>query len=151
MVDEGVSVPSLGWVFVTYPGISAVVVTSNAGANVLVEGVDYNLDSRNGGVEITDMTDIVSNLIQVDYTHVGVEGVVNALANSSVDYELRFNGVNLNSPNKPVIVNINRARLYAAEELSLIGQDITKLAFTGDILADGNSETFSVTLGNSVA
>jgi len=151
VVDEAVSVPSLGWVFVTYPGITSVTVTSNGGLNTLVLGTDYNLDSRNGGIEIIDMTDVVANIIEVDYTHVGVEGIVSALQNSSQDFELRFNGVNLNSPNKPVIVQVFRAKIYAAEELSLIGQDITKLSFTGDILVDSNDNTYKVIMGNAVA
>lgn len=151
VIDEAVAVPSLGWVFVTYPGITSVTVTSNGGVTTLVEGVDYSVDSRNGGINILDMSNVTSNLIEVDYTHVGVEGVISALKTSSQDYELRFNGVNLNSPNKPVIVKIFRARVYAAEELSLIGQDITKLSFTGDILVDGNDDTYEVVMGNSVA
>jgi hypothetical protein len=97
------------------------------------------------------MTNVTDNTIEVSYTHVGIEALIEALQNSSQDYEIRFNGVNLNSPNKPVIVTMHRARLYPAEELSLIGQDVTSLAFSGDLLLDSNDNVFSVEFANSVA
>ena len=151
VTDEEIAVPAAGWVFTQYPGITSVVVTSNSGATTLTLGTDYNIDSRNGGIQILQMSNVTDNLIEVDYTHVGVEAIVEALQNSSQDYEIRFNGINLNSPNKPVIVTLKRARIYPAEELSLIGQDVTQMQFTGDLLLDSNGDVFEVKLANSVA
>ena len=150
--DESVTVPGTGYVFVTYQGITSVTVTDDASpANTLTAGVDYNVNSRDGRIEILQMTNIPNNTILVSYTHVGVEGVVEALQNSSQDYEIKFSGINLNSPNKPVIVTLHRARVYPAEEFALIGQDITQLQFTGDLLLDSNNNVFEVKLANSVA
>ena len=151
VVDEAVSVPSTGWVFTQYPGITSVTITSNGGVTTLVENTDYTIDSRNGGINILQMDNVTNNIIEVDYTHVGIEGLINALQTSSQDYEIRFHGINLNSPNKPVIVTMKRARVYAAEELSLIGQDVTKLSFTGDLLLSSNDDVFTVMSANSVA
>jgi len=139
------------WVFTEFPGISAVSVTSDSGGNVLVLDTDYELDTRNGGIKIIDMTDVVDNSIEVDYTHVGIEGLIEALTTNPEDFQVRFNGINLNSSNKPVIVTLKRAQFNATEELSLIGQEITELSFTGALLPDENSEFFDILLSNQVA
>lgn len=139
------------WVFTQYQGISAVTVTSNSGATTLVSGTDYSLDARNGGIYIIDDTNVTANSIEVDYTHVGIEGSVDALTVPVEDFQIRFNGRNLTSPDKPVIVTMNRAQVNASETLSLIGQEITSLTFTGALLPDSNEEYFTVIKPNAVS
>ena len=139
------------WVYTVHQGISAVTVKSNAGANTLTVNVDYELDTRNGGIKILDDTDVVNNTITVTYTHVGSQGTVDALQNGVVEFQIRFNGINMNAPNSPVIVELKRAQVNAAETLNLIGTDITSLTFTGALLGDTDGKYFTVKKSNSVA
>ena len=139
------------WVYVAYPGISAVTVKSNSGANTLVVNVDYELDTRNGGIKILSDTLVVNNTLTVTYTHVGTQGMVSALKNASGEFQIRFNGINMNAPNTPVIVELKRAQINAAENLSLIGTDVTSLTFTGALLTDSAGETFTVLKANTIA
>lgn len=141
--------------FVAYPGISAVSI--DEGITPLVLNTDYELvdGGRDGGIRIITGAPNISGsgplTLDVSYTHVGVSDVISALQTGVQDYEIRFNGINLNAPNTPVIVTMNRAQVNAAEELSLIGQDITSLSFTGAVLPDSGAEFFTVTLSNTVA
>jgi len=138
--------------YVAFPGISAVTILD--GATPLVEGTDFELidSGRDGGIKIISGAPNFSagNQLDVDYTHVGIEGSVSALTSGVEDYEIRFNGINLNNQNKPVIVNVKRAQFSAAENISLIGTDITELTFTGAVLPDANGDFYEIVKSNDV-
>lgn len=147
------------WVFAANPGWVAGTYTvyENTGSpgTLLTEGTDYTVDTRNGGIYIItggpNLTDVATNGLTVDYDHVGASAVIEALTVNSQDYQVRFNGINLNATNTPVIVTLKRAQFNATEELSLIGQDITSLSFTGALLPDENTEFFDIKMVNAVA
>lgn len=157
VTDEVVPYAQEGkWVFTAYPGISSVTVNVGAGSpgTLLVEGTDYTLDARNGGIYIIEGAPNIPGstpfTVWVDYTHVGIEGLVEALTTAVQDYEVRFNGVNLTATDKPVIVELHRAQFSVTEELSLIGQEITSLTFTGALLLDENDQSVSIMKSNAV-
>jgi len=152
--------------FTANPGISSIVVRDyNGGTPVLlVEDVDYTIvekagdtanSSRDGAIQmITGAPNVVSSypmVIEVDYDHVGTEGAVKALTSGVSDYEVKFSGINRNATSKNVVVDMFRAQFNATEELSLIGDEITSLSFTGALLPDGNGEFFTVTKVNAVS
>lgn len=148
-----------GQVFFTdYPGISAVSLTLTTGSpnTPLVLGTDYTLvdAGRDGGIKIiTNGPNIpVASpfSVKVSYTHVGIAAAIEALQTNVSDYEIRFNGINLNAPNTPVIVKLHRAQVNAAESLGLIGQDISSLTFTGALLPNATQKFFSITLANTI-
>jgi len=144
------------WVYTAYPGITSVSVSNGNGspATALTLNTDYTIDSRNGGIYIVSGSPNFvgdGSSLYVSYTHVGIEGAVEALAAGVQDWQIRFNGINLNATNKPVIVTLKRAQINATEELSLIGQDITSLSFTGAVLPDTNNEFYEVVKSNAVA
>lgn len=154
VVDEVVTDAYEGQVFyVAYPGISAVSVDD--GVTSLVLGTDFELvdNGRDGGIKIISGAPnfTAGNPLDVSYTHVGVEGAVKALTSGVEDFEIRFNGINLNNQNKPVIVKIQRAQFNAAENIALIGTDITELTFTGAVLPDANGEFYEIVKANAVA
>ena len=147
------------WVFSANPGwvTGSYTVYENTGSpgTTLTEGTDYTVDRRNGGVYIIEggpnLTDVETNGLLVDYQHVGASAVVEALTTNSQDYQVRFNGINLNATNTPLIVVLKRAQFNPTEELSLIGQEITNLSFTGALLPDENEEFFDIKQVNAVS
>lgn len=153
IIDEPITDAYEGQVFyVAYPGISSVVIVD--GATTLVAGTDYEIvdGGRDGGIKIiTGAPNFTAgNTLDVDYAHVGIQGSVKALTSGVEDYEIRFNGINLNNQNVPVIVKIARAQINAAENIALIGTDITELTFTGAILPDAGGEFYEIVKANSV-
>ena len=151
-----------GTVYTQYPGISAVTVYDALGGSPytqLVEGTDYTIDSVGGisgfGGGITILAGAPNytgpNLV-VDYTHVGIQGSVEALTTPFQKYSIRFNAVNMKNPGTPVIVEVPVAQFYPAESVSWIGNDaVATFDFTGDILtpSDG-SAPIVVTESNAI-
>lgn len=153
VVAEAVTDAYEGQVFyVAFPGISAVSIVD--GVTPLVLGTDYELvdSGRDGGIKIISGAPnfTAGNQLDVDYTHLGIQGAVKALTSGVEDYEIRFNGINLNNQNVPVLVNIKRAQFNAAENIALIGTDITELTFTGAVLPDVNGEFYEITKANAI-
>ena len=144
------------WVYTAFPGISLVTVEEEAGSpdTTLVLDTDYTLDTRNGGIYILPGAPNISGsgllTLAVSYTHVGIEGLVEALTAGVKDYEVKFLGVNKTATSKPVIVTLHRAQFSVTEELSLIGEEVTSLTFTGALLLDENNESMSVLKSNAV-
>jgi hypothetical protein len=157
VVDEQIAVPSTGWVWTQYQGISAVTVTSNTASPVtLVANTDYTLNTTYGGINITSsgLAKVVDDKVFVDYTHVGRQFLINALQNPLSDYEIRFNAINVASPNVPVVVTIKRANIGITEEMSLLSTDMLTLTITGEMLpvTDGavESQYFTIEQANAV-
>jgi hypothetical protein len=157
VTNETIAVPSTGWVWTEYQGISNVTVTSNTAPEVtLVSGTDYRLNTNFGGIEITasGFAKVANNVISVDYTHVGRQFLINALQNPLSDYEIRFNAINVSSPNVPVVVTIKRANIGVTEEMSLLSTDMLTLTITGEMLpvTDGavESQYFTIEQANAV-
>lgn len=139
--------------FTAFPGIVITSIVQNTFVTALVSGTDYTLDSRNGGITMISSANMVGAqpwTLKVTYTHVGIEGLVKALKTPVRDFQIRFNGINLNAPNKPVFVEMFRAQVNATEQLRLIGQEITALTFTGALLPDANNDFYKVTIANPV-
>jgi len=141
------------WTFTAYQGISAI--TLKEGATTLVEDTDFTVDSRNGGIFIIEGAPNISGsgplTLGIGYTHKGTEGEVKSLKAAVGVYQVRFNGIDKNNANKPVIVTIPNAQINAAEELSWISDEALVMSFTGACLKDANGEYFNEKLSNSVA
>lgn len=147
-----------GVVYTQYPGISSVTVTDGDGVTPLVEGTDYEIETvggikgYSGGIRILPgAPNFTGPNIIVDYTHVGIQGAVEALTTPFQKYSIRFNAVNMNAPNTPVIVEVPVTQFNPAESISWIGTDIASFDFTGDILtpSDG-SAPIKVTEANNI-
>lgn len=157
---EVVSIPAggVGVGYTAYPGISAVTAYDGDGVTLLVENTDYVITSEGGTAGFAGGIEILSGApnftgpnIEVSYTHVGIKGAVDALTNPFVNYEIRFNAVNMTKPDTPTTVQVAIAQFNPAESIAWIATEIASFDFTGDILspADG-SAPIVVTEGNSV-
>ena len=148
-----------GVVYTQYPGISAVSVWDGDGVTALVLDTDYEIESVggiagfSGGIRIlSGAPNFTGPNIEVAYTHVGIQGAVEALTSPFANYEIRFNAVNMNAPSTQVIVEIPIAQFNPAESISWIGTDIASFDFTGDILTPADGSTpLKVTEGNATA
>lgn len=143
IVDEVVTLPAGGdgTVYTTYPGITSISVKDGDGVTALVLDTDYTVESVGGIVGFSGGITIIPGApnytgpnIEVSYTHVGIKGAVQALTTPFAKYEIRFNAVNMDQPNTPVIVQVPVAQFNPAESISWMGTDIASFDLTGDIL-----------------
>ena len=157
VVDEIVEIAAGfdGVVYTAYPNISAVSVKDGDGITSLVLDTDYEIESVggisgfSGGIRIlAGAPNFTGPNIEVSYTHTGIAGYVDSLTTPFQNYSIRFNAVDMSSPNTPVIVEVPVAQFNPAESISWIGTDIASFDFTGDILtpSDG-SAPLVVTIG----
>ena len=61
------------------------------------------------------------------------------LSSDTKEYEIYFNGYNLADNDKPVILNIWRAKFSAATALDLITESFGELPIEFEVLADENA------------
>jgi len=125
----------------------APVVTDSTGTTTYVAGTDYEV--RSGGIFILASGTIADAAqIKIDYTK-AVANVLEALTSGASEYELFFDGMNEARSGKSATIHIYRAKLGAAKQISLIGDDFATLESSGKVLADttkaaGLSQFFTV-------
>jgi len=162
VVDEVITNPSgeAGYLYTAYPGISNVTIKDGGSPqDALVLDTDYTIESVgdisgfSGGIKIIDgAPNYTGGSILVSYDHVGITGAVSVLTTPFAKYAIRFNAVNMNAPNTPVIVEVKVAQFNPAESISWIGTDIASFDFTGDVLTPADaSAPIVVTESNAAA
>jgi hypothetical protein len=125
-------------------------VTGTGGTPVYTAGTDYELTEA--GLYIPAASTINNGTaIEVDYTRADYD-MVQALVSSGKEYQLVFEGLNEARSGKATVVTIHRARVGAARNLGLIGEDFGALEVTGKLLKDtgittaGLSQYFKVAI-----
>lgn len=125
-------------------------VTGTGGTPTYVANTDYELTEA--GLFIPATSGIADGTaIEVDYNK-GASDVVQALVNSGKEYTLVFEGLNEARSGKATIVTVHRARVGAAKNLGLIGDDYGALEVSGKLLKDttivsaGLSQYFKVNI-----
>lgn len=123
-------------IFTKVPGISAVVVTDVAGTTTYAVGTDYTVDAAAGRIDFTAGGTIVNGaLVHVDYTHAGVDALVESLVDTdNREYIIVFEGKNMNQQGTPVIVRCHRAYMNLAAALSLLGTATQRFEVSGSLL-----------------
>lgn len=112
----------------------APIVTDSAGTTTYVAGTDYEV--RSGGIFIlTTGTIVDAASIKIDYTKAAAN-VIEALTTGAQEYELFFDGLNEARSGKSATIRIHRAKLGAAKQIGLIGNDFANLESSGKVLAD---------------
>lgn len=109
-------------------------VTGTGGTPTYVSPTDWEFSEAGlfipAGSTIPDSTDL-----EVDYNKAASD-VVQALVNSGKEYQLVFEGLNEARSGKATIVTVHRARVGAAKNLGLIGDDYGALEVSGKLLKD---------------
>lgn len=112
----------------------APVVTSDPAGTTYVEGTDYTVSAA--GITVLSTGSIsASDPLLVSYTSKGVD-VIQALTNSSQEYELIFDGLNEAQSGEPTVITVHRAKFGPTEDVSAISDDFGALTISGDALKD---------------
>lgn len=110
----------------------AVTVMTETQSNTLVEGEDYERTAF--GIRLLrPITGEAGSYINVSYTSIGSTESVEAFTRSSTEVGLIFEGVN-KVDNSPIVAQIYRLRLSAAESFSLITEGLGELRLSGELL-----------------
>lgn len=145
VADETHTVTEAGWIFLEYQGVSNVVVETGGSPATLTLGTDYNINAKDGGIQITDTgySNVVGDEISVSYDHVQREYALQGLQVPLRDYELYFPAINLTEPNSPFVVRIPRANIGISEELTWINEaeDTIALSLSGKMLPISEGST----------
>lgn len=97
-------------------------------------GVDYVLSV--GGLDVPDTSTIVDAAdLKVTYTYPKYDRIEAATKTATV-MEVVFEGLNEAESNTPAVVDVWRMSIPAANELSLIGDDMGELKFSAEVLKD---------------
>jgi hypothetical protein len=101
----------------------------------LIEGVDFNVDSLWGAIEVIK-TPIVQPII-VKYKYAGGANVP-LLTRDPIEVTLRYEGVNLAENMRPVLVELYRVQFDVASVLDFINNDTALSSFelSADVLLD---------------
>lgn len=106
----------------------------NVGKALLVVTDDYEVSA--GGITLTDDPALYDGEeLIVSYTK-KAGNAVEALLNSSQEYEMFFDGLNEARSGKAVTIHAYRVKLGAAKDLALIGEDYVALEAEGKVLKD---------------
>lgn len=104
---------------------------------VLTNNVNYKLNAIGGHIELLDTTTggPFVQPFKADYTP-GISSEVGMFTAGSLEYFLRFEGLNTAASNAPVIVDLYRVILDPAKDMSMITDDLAKFALSGSVLMD---------------
>jgi hypothetical protein len=104
------------------------------GVTTLVEGTDYEIVP--GGITVKSGGALIDgDTVLITYTKAPAD-IVQALTSSGKEYELVFIGLNEARSGKQTSVHLYRAKLGAAQNLGLIGDDYAGLEMGGKVLKD---------------
>ena len=117
-----------------HPSATAVVVKDQTDATTYVEGTDYELSAA-GITCLTGGGITQDQVLHVTYTYPDYD-IVEALRNSSKEYEVLFEGLNEARSGKAVLVKLHRVKIGAADSLDLIGDNYAGLKVSGKLLKD---------------
>lgn len=112
------------------------------GKTSLVAGTDFNASGAGVYIE-EDASATDGEPISIGYTKAAGH-IVQALLNSSQEYEMVFDGLNEARSGKPVVVHAFRVKIGAAANLALIGEDYAGLEVAGKVLADSTKNGTTV-------
>jgi hypothetical protein len=96
-------------------------------------GSDYVVNLDTGSISfpatsaIPDNTTLTANYLAKAQSHIG------AFTTAPPYHWVRFEGVNTADNNSPVVIDIPKTRIRPAEDLPLIGDDLSRLAISGRI------------------
>ena len=112
-----------------------VVTITEAGATVLVEGVDYTVDSIMGRIFAINGGDLIAGTYDLDLaanvSAAATVETVKALTSSQVEGALKFIGENPASGNAQQEYQFHKVSLSAEGDFALIGDDWTTMQLTG--------------------
>jgi hypothetical protein len=112
----------------------AVVVTGTGGTPTYVDGTDY--ETRSTGIYIVEGGAIAA-LAAIEASYTAIAAVdVEALVNTSAEYELVFDGVNEGDTGKSFRLNAYRVRISPSTDLPLISDDYAQLNLSITFLQD---------------
>lgn len=140
IVDESHIAYAGGFIPTNFPAAGAIVVKE--GIATLVENTDYTV-VPGGIVVITGGALSDGNTALLSYTP-AAGNKVEALLNSSQEYELFFSGLNEARSGKAVHIHAYRVKLGAAGNLSLIGEEYAVIELTGKLLKDSTKNGTTV-------
>lgn len=122
-----------------HPPSNIDLVTNVGGTTTYVAGTDYVMSA--GGLEFPDtstITEAADLKVTYDYAaYTRIEGAVS----SGVELELWFEGLNEADADAPVLVDLWRVSMPAAEEVALIGTELGQMQFASELLKDGSKGT----------
>jgi hypothetical protein len=117
---------------------SAVVIKDSTGTpKTLVANTNYSLNAKAGHITLLDITTGGPYVqpFKADYTP-GACYEVGLLTQGSVEYYLRFEGLNTADTNEPVIIDLYRVMFDPAKEFALLTDDFAKFVLDGSPLMD---------------
>lgn len=115
---------------------------TNVGKQTLVANTDYTVSA--GGITLASSPAFYDGeSLLVTYTK-KAGNAVEALLNSSQEYELFFDGLNEARSGKATTVHAFRVKIGAAQDLALIGEDYAVLELEGKVLKDTTKNGTSV-------
>ncbi|AUS02264.1 major tail protein [Vibrio phage 2.096.O._10N.286.48.B5] len=133
-----------------------IIVTDETGTTTFDVDTDYVVE--NGGIYIPEGSAITANdtdndgvVIQIDYDS-QTSYVIQAITQSSVEYELFFDGFNDADNGKPTTVTCYSIKFSPAQALEFISEDFGSLPMTFEVLADdtitalGESKYFKINM-----
>lgn len=135
------------FVRLAFPKVSALVVKDSAGTPAtLVNNTDYRLESADHGmVEILNLGTYVQPIRAFSYSY-AQHTRVGFFTQPTPERYLRFEGLNTENNNAPVLIEIYRVSVDPLGELPLISEDMSKMEMTGGALYD-DTRVADTTLG----
>jgi hypothetical protein len=135
------------FVRLAFPKVSSVVIEDSAGTPaMLVLDSDYAIESADHGtIKILDPTGFTQPLRADSYSF-AQHTRIGMFTQPAPERWLRFEGVNTEDADAPVLVELYRVRLDPLAELTLISEALSPLALTGGVLFDA-TKAADATLG----
>jgi hypothetical protein len=133
---ETVKLHKGGLAVLTHPPTAITSVTDNSGTTTYDVGDDYEMTA--GGLFIpssSGITDAADH--KVIYTYGAYTRIEGAMGTSQ-ELEVFFEGLNEADSDKPMLVDLWRMSMPAAETISLIGAELGEMSFASELLKDSN-------------
>lgn len=129
---------------VTTDHLASAITAVKRGATTLTLGTDYEVVGA-GIIPLTAAPNSLANGddLLITYTKAAAD-VVEALVNSGKEYEMVFDGMNEARSGKATVVRVHRAKVGAAQNIALIGEDYAALEVSGKLLKDTTKNGTSV-------
>jgi len=118
--------------------LSAVTVKDSTGTpKTLVANTNYKLNAKAGHIELLDITTggPYTQPFKIDYTP-GATIEAGLFTQGSLEYYLRFEGLNTADSNEPVIIDLFRVIFDPSKDFSMIMDDFAKFPLDGSVLMD---------------
>lgn len=156
VADETIKVFETGFeLFAKIPDpTKTITVKDSTGVTTYTAGTDYVIER--GGIVVLEGSaittgDALNAGVNVKVTYTSLETFeIQAITQSSIEYELIFNGFNDADNGKPTIVHCHRIKFSPTQALDLISEDFGALPINFEVLADDSivssdeSQYFSV-------